>query len=1055
MSALTGSAKFLAATAVVCTTAWSQSSADLPAGGLVVRIGCADPQALIALRRSEQVIVHGLDGKLQTVEAARRQIDAAGVYGPVSVGLLQGKHLPYADNLVNLLVADKAGHVPESEILRVLAPTGIAHIGERRIVKPWPDGIDEWTHYLHDASGNPVAQDRRVGPPRHLQWVSAPRWCRSHELDISVPAVVSVGGRLFSVIDQGPTGVHETPKVLEQKRFPDQWALVAQDAFNGIELWRVPIPDWGVRHWEAGRNPYLPSTRDEMWSLPPALSRRLVAVGDHVYITLGYRAPISQLDAVTGKTLCSYSDTGTTDEFIIAEGVLVARCCTIPATGRPTVQRTPGKPNRGKPRQRADRRLEFPDTRLTAIDVATGKTLWQKQMGEIVPFSLAASDGRVCVLRVKDELISLDLRTGEQQWQTDVPLPFGEFGAMGASLAIAGDRVYLVASGVNAYALSDGKQLWRKEGSVARSFRGLPDLMIANNAVWAGVLATAGIDVDTGERLPPVADDSLFTPGHHPRCYRSKGTEEYVLWSKRGVEFMDIVEGKHHSANNWVRAVCRYGFLPANGLLFVPPTPCRCQPGVQLNGYNALSAHPPADLEGRTKGPRLTRGPAYDLVMTAGTPTDSDWPMYRKDPARSACSGTRIPAKIGPLWTTQLSGHISQPVYAFGSLFVAARDSCKVHCLDPETGVERWSFIAGGAVDSPPSLAHGRVIFGCADGSVYCLNASDGVLVWRFDATPYDKTIVSYGQLQSAWPIHGSVLVRGNVVYCSAGYSSYLDGGLYLYGLDVITGRILHQGRMDGPHDAPRETYDAHNMGGSLNDIFTSTHDSLSMLQHCFDLDLKQREQPLVTPFGKRAPGELRLMPTGGFLDDSGFDRLFWTRSRSWPGVHFAQGAPQQGDILVFDGTTTYAAKTFRDVFSRSPYYRPGEDGNLIVADDPANEATIPDRQTSAKNAFPKGFVMERQGAPRWQIQIPLRTRAMVLAGPHLVLAGWPDKVPDSDPFGAFAGRLGGELRILSTRDGTEKSLYRLKTPPGFDGLIAANGKLFLSLADGTVCCWK
>jgi len=878
----------------------SWAAEDIPAGGLVVRLGCADAKALLALRHNENILVHGLDSDPGIVEAARKHVDATGAYGPVSVGHFDGKHLPYADNLVNVLIADAAGDVTENEILRVLVPHGVARIGEKRIVKPWPDDIDQWTHYLHNASGNPVARDRKVGPPRHLQWVSEPRWCRSHELDISIPAVVSATGRLFSVIDQGPTGVHETPIELEEKRFPDQWALVAQDAFNGIELWRVPISKWGPRSWEAGRNPYLLSTRDEMWSIPATLPRRLVAVGDRVYMTLGYRAPVSELDAATGALLRSFADSGTTDEFIICDGILVARSCAIPDQGRPSVQRAPRTAKAS-----GNRRLRFPDTTLTAIDLTTGGTLWKKPVGEVVALSLAASAESVCFLRAKDELTTLDLRTGAERWRTDVPRPVREFGAMGASLAIAEDKVILVANGVSAYALADGKRLWRKEGSVPTSFRGLSDLMIANNAVWAGVLATRGIDANTGEMLPPVADNSLFTPGHHPRCYRAKGAEKYVIWSKRGAEFMDIVDGKNHSANNWVRAVCRYGFMPANGLLYMPPTPCRCQPGVQLTGYNALAAHPPTGFEQRANGPRLVKGPACDAVKKTPELKDSDWPMYRKDPARSGCAGTSIPGEISQAWTTKLKGRISQPMLAFGSLFVAARDSSKVHCLDPDTGAERWSFIAGGAVDSPPSLVHGRVLFGCADGSVYCLNASDGVLAWRFDAAPYDKAIVSYGQVQSACPIHGSVLVRGNVAYLSAGYSSYLDGGLYLYGLDARTGKVLHRGRLDGPHDASRDTDDAHNMDGSLNDVFTCVDGTLSLLQNCFDRDLKQHDKPIATRFGRREPGPIRLIPTGGFFDDSGFDRLFWIRGRSWPGVHFAHQAPQQGEILVFDETTT------------------------------------------------------------------------------------------------------------------------------------------------------
>ena len=54
-----------------------------------------------------------------------KNIQAAGVYGPVSAILWDGKQLPYAENLVNLLVADEAVlRVSPEEVLRVLSPLG-------------------------------------------------------------------------------------------------------------------------------------------------------------------------------------------------------------------------------------------------------------------------------------------------------------------------------------------------------------------------------------------------------------------------------------------------------------------------------------------------------------------------------------------------------------------------------------------------------------------------------------------------------------------------------------------------------------------------------------------------------------------------------------------------------------------------------------------------------------------------------------------------------------------------------------------------------------------
>jgi len=65
-------------------------------------------------------------------------------------------------------------------MLRVLAPGGIAvALDSRRSIldsfsKPWPKEIDQWTHYLHDASNKAVAPDSVVGPPKGLQWSAGP-----------------------------------------------------------------------------------------------------------------------------------------------------------------------------------------------------------------------------------------------------------------------------------------------------------------------------------------------------------------------------------------------------------------------------------------------------------------------------------------------------------------------------------------------------------------------------------------------------------------------------------------------------------------------------------------------------------------------------------------------------------------------------------------------------------------------------------------------------------------------------------------------------------------
>ena len=107
------------------------------------------------------------------VAAAREHIKSLGHYGSVSAELWAGGRLPYIDNSVNLIVSENADGVTKDELMRVLVPRGVAYVrsGRRwtKTIKPWPEEIDEWTHYLHDPSNNAVA-------PREICRRSTTNW---------------------------------------------------------------------------------------------------------------------------------------------------------------------------------------------------------------------------------------------------------------------------------------------------------------------------------------------------------------------------------------------------------------------------------------------------------------------------------------------------------------------------------------------------------------------------------------------------------------------------------------------------------------------------------------------------------------------------------------------------------------------------------------------------------------------------------------------------------------------------------------------------------------
>ena len=367
-------------------------------GGFVVHLGCGDGQLTAALGADPKYTVHGLALNEADVVVARQQVAQSVDYGRVSVELLPGETLPYADNLINLVVVQSRGSVPLDEVLRVLAPRGAICIQEagqwKTTQKAQPGDTDEWSHFLHDAGNNAVAHDTVVGPPRSIQWIAPPLWLRSHETPSGFEGLVSSGGRVFYFFDEGPIGITD-------QRLPERWSLVCRDAYNGRSLWKRPLEAWGWPAWAAGQ------FADKDWTtlrgartvVPDENQRRIVAEGDRLYVTLGYVAPLSILDASTGEVLASVAGTEPVREILVSQGMVLVHSRD---TSAPTARRR-GQPNR------------VPSV-LTAVDGTTGEVRWTQQATPIDNLSLAIDGGRV-FYRSGAQLSCLDLVSGQLQWQ--------------------------------------------------------------------------------------------------------------------------------------------------------------------------------------------------------------------------------------------------------------------------------------------------------------------------------------------------------------------------------------------------------------------------------------------------------------------------------------------------------------------------------------------------------------------------------------------------------------------------------------------------------------
>jgi len=1018
-------------------------------GGLVVHLYCGEGRLTTALRANERIRVQGLSVDAASVTAARAHVRKSGLGGSVWIDPLRDARLPYADNMVNLLVAEDLGAVSMDEVMRVLVPRGVAYVRKRdgwtTTVKPWPADIDEWTHWLHGADGNAVAQDDRAGPPRRFKWIAAPLWSRSHDSVPSVTAFVSARGRLFTMVDEAPASMDGSA--------PDKWFLVARDAFNGLELWRRPIPEWGWQTWSPQYT--------VRFTIPTHMPRRLVAVGDRVYATLGFNAPLTELDAATGEVLRTFAGTKFTDEILCVDGLLIV-----------AINKGAQKPGSRKGESPAPVRKC-----VAAIDTRSGKMRWKTgdyvglrsktgAMERISHLSMAAGDGAVFFVD-GDRIVSLNLADGSERWRIarpDVPehkmrydiritdmttLVCGKGTVFFAQLDP--DRTIdwrEIRGKVHAFSAETGKELWSRPCS-SWGWAHPADVFLLRDLVWVTGYQddlVLGMDPATGEVKRKVSNRKAFNNGHHHRCYRNKATSRFMVTSFRGLEFIDW-ESTRTDRNHWVRGTCRLGAMPANGMIYATPHPCDCYISSKLNGFLALE--PAATTEPVAVIAALEKGPAYgsNPQSEIRNPKSSNWPTYRHDTNRSGATVAKIPESLKTAWQVDLGGAMTSPVVADGRVIVACKTSRDVVCLDAADGREQWRHMPSGRLDTPPTICNGRVVFGCSDGYVTCLRATDGALMWRFRAAPRERLVGAFGALESAWPVHGSVLVVDDTVYCTAGRSSFLDGGIYAYALKLDTGEVVARERVSSAQDMAVSWGRGQSINtGVLSDLLVAHEGGVYM-----------RQRPLFGT-GEKAGIAQHLHATGGMLDSSWFHRTRW----------FLGGAPF-AEYLVYDDRGVCGVRARKKPGGYGGLFAPGAKGFELFAADHVPPASRKGEASPAAKPKPKPKASSRKtGRPggqsgpryarvpkdRWSVNIPVRVTAMVLAGEKLIAAGTPDVIVPGDAWAAYEGRKGGKLLVVSAADGKIETELKLASPPVLDGLAVAGGRLFVSTMDGKVTCF-
>ncbi len=340
-------------------------------------------------------------------------------------------------------------------------------------------------------------------------------------------------------------------------------------------------------------------------------------------------------------------------------------------------------------------------------------------------------------------------------------------------------------------------------------------------------------------------------------------------------------------------------------------------------------------------------------------------------------------------WSAKIGSSITPPIVAGGKVFCVDKDGHTVTVFCNDDGGTAWRFVAEGRVDSPPSYDQGRLVFGSSSGYVYCLDAATGTLAWRFRAAPTTAQIVSRGQLESLWPVHGSVLIRDNRAYFAAGRSSFLDGGILLYALDVATGKVVASRRFDSldpesgeqPKDIViRFNYDAPRV--ALPDILSADGDDVFMRHLRFDTSLVSRELD-----------KKHLYSSAGLLDSTWWHRTYWqygtTMGAGYHAWHLSGNETPAGRILAFDDEHIYGYG--RKVYDKSQGGHMSEVGpGYHLFCEPMNSP----RQTTPRKPSQKKPSNNQRASKRsfqWSVSTKDPVVAMVLTKEVLYVATTPD----------------------------------------------------------------
>lgn len=406
--------------------------------------------------------------------------------------------------------------------------------------------------------------------------------------------------------------------------------------------------------------------------------------------------------------------------------------------------------------------------------------------------------------------------------------------------------------------------------------------------------------------------------------------------------------------------------------------------------------------------PRLSALIWFLILAVSSFGQNHEWPTWRFNYNRSACTPEQLAGKLYLQWQVQYSPRIPvwddplnqnlmqfdrifEPVVSNKKMFIGFNDQDKVVALDINDGRELWHFYADGPVRFPLSVYNDKVYLISDDGYCYCLDANSGSLVWKRLLAPAANKLLGNKRLISMWPARGGPVIKDGILYTAASIFPLM--GTFIYALDTETGEIIWKNEGTGsnyilqPHRSPAFAYVAPqgNFAISGEKLLVAGGRSVPA---AFDLKTGKELYYKLSESGK----------TGGAFtccnDKVFFNHHRWRLTCMYDSETGNRLKYETGEYPVIDGDTIY--------FS-------GENITAVVLD------------------------KEKLFDTLWTVSIPA-TNDIIKAGSYLYAA---------DSTGINAIRL--------NKNSKPEQIWRYFSDKPVERLVAACGKLIAVSADGTI----